>query len=162
MLLLEHDKRGPEFAIPLAYSETADDTFYIPANLYFIGTMNTADRSLSIVDYALRRRFGFINLHPQFDSPGFVRNLKVAGAASGLIEKIQKRIKSLNQTIADDTRNLGLGFRIGHSYFCPIDGLQPDETWYLDVIDAEIKPLLDEYWVDNPSMVADAIGELTA
>jgi hypothetical protein len=160
MLLLEHDKRGPDFAIPLAYSETADDTFYIPDNLYFIGTMNTADRSLSIVDYALRRRFGFISLHPQFDSLGFVRNLREAGANIGLIKKIQSRITALNQTIADDTRNLGLGFRIGHSYFCPNDGVKPDETWYLDVVDAEIKPLLDEYWVDNPSMVEAAIGQL--
>ena len=161
MLLLEHDKRGAEFAIPLAYSETAEDTFYIPDNLYFIGTMNTADRSLAIVDYALRRRFGFVTLHPQFESPGFVQTLKEAGAPSELITKIQTRLTSLNQTIADDTRNLGLGFRIGHSYFTPSNGVIPDENWYLDVIGAEIEPLLDEYWVDNPSMVTDAINQLT-
>jgi 5-methylcytosine-specific restriction protein B len=162
MLLLENDKRGSEFAVPLAYSETADDTFYIPENLYFIGTMNTADRSLSIVDYALRRRFAFINLRPQFDSPGFVRTLKDKGVHGELIKQIQTRLKSLNQTIAEDTRNLGLGFCVGHSYFCPSDGVEPDENWYLDVIDAEIKPLLDEYWLDNPSAVADAIAQLTA
>lgn len=78
-----------------------------------------------------------------------------------LITKIQTRLKSLNQTIANDTRNLGLGFCIGHSYFTPSDGVKPDENWYVDVIDAEIKPLLDEYWVDNPSMVAEALDQLT-
>lgn len=162
MLLIEHDKRGPDFSIPLAYSMTADDRFYIPDNLFFIGTMNTADRSLSIVDYALRRRFAFIALQPKFENPGFVRNLSDAGAPETLIKKIQARIQLLNQQIADDTRNLGLGFRVGHSYFCPSDGIKPDETWYLDIIDSEIKPLLDEYWVDSPETVTDAVGQLTA
>jgi len=162
MLLLEEDKRGMDFAIPLTYSQSADEKFFIPENVYFIGTMNTADRSLSIVDYALRRRFAFISLEPKFHSAGFETQLRKAGASDILIKKIQMRISTLNQQISDDTRNLGLGFCIGHSYFCPSDGIQSDETWYIDIIDSEIKPLLDEYWVDSPDKVADAIGRLKA
>jgi MoxR-like ATPase/predicted RNA-binding protein with PUA-like domain len=160
MLLLEHDKRGADFAIPLTYSESVDEKFFIPENLYFIGTMNTADRSLSIVDYALRRRFGFINLEPKFQTAGFEKQLRDAGASEALIRKIQTRISSLNQQIADDTRNLGLGFRIGHSYFCANAGVTPDETWYVDIVDSEVKPLLDEYWVDSPERVDEIISQL--
>ena len=71
LMLIEADKRGPEHAIPLTYSESPDETFYLPANLYFIGTMNTADRSLAMVDYALRRRFAFETLDPAMDSLAF-------------------------------------------------------------------------------------------
>lgn len=162
MLLLENDKRGIQFALPLTYSKTAEDKFYIPENLYFIGTMNTADRSLSIVDYALRRRFSFITLRPQFESAGFESILRRAGAPSVLIKKIKERLVGLNDQIADDPRNLGVGFCIGHSYFCPTRDISPDETWYLDVVDSEIKPLLDEYWVDDPAKVEEAINQLTA
>ena len=162
MLLLENDKRGIQFSIPLTYSKTAEDKFYIPENLYFIGTMNTADRSLSIVDYALRRRFSFITLRPQFESAGFESILRSAGAPSVLVKKIRERMMGLNDQIAGDPRNLGVGFCIGHSYFCPTSDVSPDETWYLDVIDSEIKPLLDEYWVDDPAKVDQAVSQLTA
>jgi 5-methylcytosine-specific restriction protein B len=79
MMLLEPDKRGEEFSIPLIYSESADERFYIPSNLYLIGTMNTADRSLSLVDYALRRRFAFVTLSPGFKNDRFRAALRDAG-----------------------------------------------------------------------------------
>lgn len=161
MLLLEHDKRGSAFSIPLTYSVNDEDKFYIPENLYFIGTMNTADRSLSIVDYALRRRFVFVNLKPQFGS-GFEKALRNAGTSSTLITKIQQRIGALNEEIALDTRNLGAGYCIGHSYFCPSGNRKPDEGWYGEIIDSEIKPLLEEYWVDEPQRVSDAVISLLA
>lgn len=85
MMLIEPDKRGREFAIPLAYAQEADDTFFVPANLYLIGMMNTADRSLAMVDYALRRRFRFITLRPEFAGAEFQRWLGDAGVKSDLL-----------------------------------------------------------------------------
>lgn len=156
MMLIEHDKRGADFAIPLTYSESADDRFYIPANLHLIGTMNTADRSLAMVDYALRRRFAFANLQPRFDSEGFATSLHKSDAIPGLVETIRTRLGALNKLIADDTRNLGAGFCIGHSFFCP-NGQPVDEFWYREIIESEIRPLLEEYWMDEPEKAAEQI-----
>ena len=149
MMLIESDKRGPEFSIQLAYSETADDTFYIPVNLHIIGTMNTADRSLALVDYALRRRFAFIDLKPEFTSAKFSTLLKSKGAEDDFIAKLVQRMSSLNDSIRSDTRNLGTGYCIGHSFFCPANGKKPDQAWYNDVLEFEISPLLREYWFDR-------------
>jgi 5-methylcytosine-specific restriction protein B len=161
LMLIEADKRGPEFAVPLTYRKKDSDTFYIPSNVYLIGTMNTADRSLAMVDYALRRRFSFIDLRPQFNSPLFKDFLHHCDVPEELIIKIVIRMKALNQSIADDTKNLGPGYRIGHSYFCPT-GIEQnyDEKWYHDIINSEIEPLLKEYWFDDPKRVADYIDEL--
>lgn len=71
MLLIEHDKRGPGWSATLSYSQPDEPRFFVPANLYLLGMMNTADRSLSIVDYALRRRFSFFLLEPMFGSDKF-------------------------------------------------------------------------------------------
>jgi 5-methylcytosine-specific restriction enzyme B len=152
MMLMEPDKRGKKYAIPLAYSEDLDEEFYIPKNLYLLGLMNTADRSLAMVDYALRRRFRFITLKPEFDSEGFAAFLAGKGASPELVERIISGMKDLNKAIADD-KNLGLGFQIGHSYFCPQDDLVHDENWYRRVVMAEIVPLLKEYWFDDPKKV---------
>lgn len=157
MMLIEHDKRGEEFQVPLTYSRTSDERFYVPKNLYLIGTMNTADRSLSLVDYALRRRFAFVSLKPQFESKKFAITLAAAGAASVLIQKIVDLMIELNSDIATDNRNLGPGFCIGHSYFCPADGVRLDDDWFREVIESEIRPLLEEYWVDNDSKVAERV-----
>ncbi len=156
MMLIEHDKRGADFAIPLTYGESADDRFYIPANLHLIGTMNTADRSLAMVDYALRRRFAFANLQPRFDSEGFATSLHKSDAIPGLVETIRTRLGALNKLIADDTRNLGAGFCIGHSFFCP-NGQPVNEIWYREIIESEIRPLLEEYWMDEPEKAAEQI-----
>ncbi len=155
MMLIEPDKRGKEFAIPLAYSQDADEKFYIPENLHLIGMMNTADRSLAMVDYALRRRFRFITLRPEFSSEGFQRFLGDAGAKSELVKKIVTRMNALNEVIAADNKNLGPGYQIGHSYFCPRNSIDPDEEWYRRVIESEIVPLIREYWFDNEQEVED-------
>lgn len=159
LMLLEADKRGPEFAIPLTYSER-DMTFSVPENLYLIGTMNTADRSLAMVDYALRRRFAFQTLDPAFDSPAFVTWLERHGASPVLISRIQKRIRELNDEISKD-RDLGAGFRVGHSFFCSTNGGAPDAAWYQEIIDGEIKPLMEEYF-DSPERVKELLVGLSA
>ncbi len=149
MILIESDKRG-EFEIPLTYSK-ADDTFTVPPNIYLIGTMNTADRSLAMVDYALRRRFCFVNLIPAYETNKFNSFLKIAGVDKDLIERININISMINKVIEDDTKNLGIGFKIGHSYFCPVpNGNEFGELWYQRIIDFEIAPLLREYWFDRP------------
>jgi len=149
MMLMESDKRGSEYALQLTYSESAEDTFFIPANLHMIGTMNTADRSLALVDYALRRRFAFVTLEPEFSSDKFRKQLEKRGADEVLINRIVQRMEALNQAIHDDFHNLGRGYRIGHSFFCPNDGVSANEDWYNEVIECEIDPLLHEYWVDD-------------
>ena len=159
MMLIEHDKRGEDFALPLTYSK--DEFFSIPENLYIIGTMNTADRSLAMVDYALRRRFAFIDLDPMFDSPGFENYLKGKNAEDELVNKIILRMKNLNDIITKDNGNLGKGFCIGHSYFCPDNNhTQFDKAWFEQVINHEIKPLLREYWFDNLEKVEREIKKL--
>lgn len=158
MVLIEPDKRGAENAIPLMYSRKGATPFSIPPNVHIIGTMNTADRSLSLVDYALRRRFAFVGLEPGFDSPSFARQLKANGRSDEMVDRIRVRMKNLNQLIADDARNLGLSYRLGHSFFCTEGG--EDEQWYEDVVTFEIKPLLEEYWIDQPKQLNRAMDIL--
>ena len=162
MMLVEPDKRGKEHAIPLTYSQDADEKFHIPENLYLIGMMNTADRSLAMVDYALRRRFRFITLQPEFSSEAFRSFLAEAGVQPEMIKRISERMNNLNEIIAADTKNLGPGYQIGHSYFCPRKGIQPDEGWYRRVIESEILPLIQEYWFDNEHKVKDQRSVLLA
>ena len=161
MMLIEPDKRGNNYAIPLAYSENPDEEFYIPENLHLLGLMNTADRSLAMVDYALRRRFRFIPLQPEFASKAFAGFLAQKGASAELVHKIVSRMNELNKAIADD-KNLGSGFQIGHSYFCPQDDIVPDENWYRRVVRTEIIPLIQEYWFDEPKKVEKQQYDLLA
>ena len=158
MLLLEKDKRGTEYAISLTYSS---ERFYIPKNLYFIGTMNTADRSLAIVDYALRRRFAFVNLEPVFNDK-FKKFLANNGVAKNLAERIVEKLKNLNERLLDDN-SLGKDYLIGHSYFCPNqdDAAENfDESWFNTIIETEIEPLLTEYWFDDPKKAKDESSKL--
>ena len=153
MMLIEADKRGPEWDIPLTYAQSPDDCFHVPANLYLIGLMNTADRSLAMVDYALRRRFAFIDIRPGFETTGFTEFLRGHGVTEGTITRIIQDVSALNHDIRHDKTNLGEGFCIGHSFFCP-DSTQTAplaEDWYREVIRSEILPLLREYWFDDPS-----------
>ncbi|MBT4497679.1 MAG: AAA domain-containing protein [Gemmatimonadetes bacterium] len=161
MMLIEVDKRGSEWAVSLTYGGDGED-FYVPENVYLIGTMNTADRSLAMVDYALRRRFSFLTLAPAFGVQGFRDHLEKCGVPDPLIAKINGRIAHLNERIADDTKSLGPSFRIGHSYFCPRKGDEPTEDWYRRVVEYEIVPLLEEYWFDDNSKVRLAREELLA
>lgn len=162
MMLIEADKRGPEYAVPLTYSPMAKP-FHVPENLYLIGMMNTADRSLAMVDYALRRRFAFIRLSPAFGTDQFSDFLNRERVPEEIVEKIVVRFKALNERIRADRRNLGPGFEIGHSFFCPGDddeGL--DESWYESIVRQEIEPLLREYWFDRPDQVGEEIRALLA
>lgn len=118
--------------------------------------MNTADRSLAVVDYALRRRFAFVTAEPAFGQTAFKEYLRRVGVASELVEQICNKMGDLNATIADDRTNLGPGFRIGHSFFLPRESDKSevlDEEWYARVIDTEIMPLLEEYWFDDPDQI---------
>jgi hypothetical protein len=155
MLLVEQDKRNSGWATRLAYARPDDAKFYVPDNLFIIGMMNTADRSLSMVDYALRRRFAFLTLTPQFAAPAFRQHLEGAGAPPGLIDRIQSRMAELNDAIGSDTINLGPGFQIGHSFFVPSDGTSISADWYERIIETEIRALLEEYWFDEPKKAAD-------
>jgi 5-methylcytosine-specific restriction protein B len=159
LMLIEADKRGPDNAIQLTYREEADETFYLPENLHIIGTMNTADRSLAMVDYALRRRFAFVTLDPALDSSAFGKwwAMELRGPAE-LLARIRDRVRKLNAEI-DKERDLGSRFRIGHSFFCPSTGQAPDDAWYREVIAGEIQPLLEEYF-DSRDRVDKLVAEL--
>ena len=156
MMLIEPDKRDPKYAMQLSYSEGENEPFYVPENLYMIGTMNTADRSLSLVDYALRRRFAFLEMEPNFDSPVFEETLDKRGISSGMITKIQSMMSGLNQKIEDDAMNLGKGFRVGHSFFVPTNKVLDEEEWFDGIIEFEILPLIEEYWMDDPTGLTEA------
>jgi DNA polymerase III delta prime subunit len=148
MMLIEADKRGPENRIKLTYS---DDYFYIPENLHIIGTMNTADRSLAIVDYALRRRFAFIDIEPNFDNKfeNFLKDKKDF-EYEFIQNHIINKIKNLNFIIENDN-NLGKDYKIGHSYFCTYNPTSNNhkEKWLKEVYEYEIAPLLEEMWFDD-------------
>lgn len=161
MVLIEPDKRRPEWAMPLTYSERDEAKFYVPDNVYLIGMMNTADRSLALVDYALRRRFAFMDIEPAFDTDMFRDYLTSQGANENLVETIVERLSALNEEIASDAVNLGPGFRIGHSYFCdlPKKG-SPDRSWYEQVVRGDIEPLLREYCFDNPGKAQQWVSKL--
>ncbi|QEL13158.1 AAA family ATPase [Limnoglobus roseus] len=158
--LLEADRRGPGFAMPLTYARSLADTFYVPENLFVLGLMNTADRSLALVDYALRRRFAFIDLRPAFDSPAFREQLEQAGASAKLVRHIITAMTRLNEAIRSETGTLGPGFEVGHSFFCPRDGTTADEAWFADVIESEVAPLLREYFLDDPDRAEAEIRAL--
>lgn len=155
LMLIEGDKRGPEHAIPLTYSESGTDTFFIPRNVYLLGMMNTADRSLAMVDFALRRRFAFRTLRPALASSAFASALAEKGVENDLVERIIDRIGRVNALIEADSKNLGAGFLIGHSFFCPAETVPDGEAWFSAVVRDELLPLLEEYWFDNSKALAE-------
>jgi MoxR-like ATPase len=160
MMLIEPDKRSRDWATTLSYSRDDEEPFYVPPNLHIIGTMNTADRSLALVDYALRRRFAFVSLDPGFETEAFAAELARMQVPTLLVQRIRTRVKQLNDKIRED-RQLGQGFCVGHSYFCQVPaGRAPAGDWYRQIIDTEIRPLLDEYWFDAPETVAEVIDLL--
>jgi 5-methylcytosine-specific restriction protein B len=157
MMLIEADKRGSKNTIPLTYSESDGDRFSVPENVYLLGLMNTADRSLALVDYALRRRFIFFSLVPALESEKFAAQITNAGGSAKLVETIRRGIGALNRQIMGD-RDLGEGFLIGHSFFCPGPNEAPiSDQWYESIIDTELAPLIREYWFDKKQAEVDAI-----
>lgn len=142
LMLIESDKRGEEYSADLIYS---GDSFSVPENLYIIGMMNTADRSLAMIDYALRRRFAFYTMKPAFDDPTFKSQYE--NVSCELFHKAIAAVENLNKVILSDS-SLGAGFEIGHSYFCK----KPEEindVMVKNIITYEIIPTIEEYWFDN-------------
>jgi 5-methylcytosine-specific restriction protein B len=163
LMLIEHDKRGEEYAVPLVYRSENEPRFYIPSNLYLIGLMNVADRSLAMVDYALRRRFAFASLTPQYDSNFYRQWLLERSMKPELVKLIVERMTALNKEIKDDPL-LGENYQIGHSFFCPNgDNFAAlDKNWFYGIVRTEIIPLSKEYWFDNPTKAEDAARRLLA
>ncbi len=139
LMLIEKDYRGTKAT--LAYNGLS---FSVPKNLYIIGMMNTADRSLAMIDYALRRRFSFFEVEPGFDSEGFIHYQK--GLNNETLNELVNKVKDLNHEISLD-KSLGKGFCIGHSYFCGRDVCT--EEWLHSIVDYDILPMLSEYWFDD-------------
>lgn len=146
-MLIESDKRGDK--LQLLYSR---ELFSVPANVHIIGMMNTADRSLAMLDYALRRRFAFVELSPAFDSDGF-RDY-CAGLGNPTFEALVREVESLNRAIAED-ESLGEGFCIGHSYFCNMKPETCTDAALASIVDYELIPMLKEYWFDEPGKVRE-------
>jgi 5-methylcytosine-specific restriction protein B len=159
MMLIEADKREEKFALKLTYAEDEEDRFYVPSNLYIIGTMNTADRSLAIVDYALRRRFAFITLQPDYGN-NFRSFLASKGLSAGMVEHICSAVSKVNSKIKEDI-NLGEGFQIGHSYFCTFITNEDENKWWNEILSFELKPLLEEIWFDDSTIVSDVLKQLS-
>lgn len=141
LMLIEKDYRGTKAT--LAYNGLL---FSVPKNLYIIGMMNTADRSLAMIDYALRRRFSFFEVEPGFDSEGFIQYQN--GLNNEMLNELINKVKDLNREITLD-KSLGKGFCIGHSYFCSRDVCT--EEWLHSIVEYDILPMLREYWFDDTS-----------
>jgi MoxR-like ATPase len=158
MMLIENDKRGFEYRVKLAYKEGEEaEEFFVPENVYIIGTMNTADRSLTKLDYALRRRFSFFSIKPAFEHEKFIEYQQEINNST--FDKLIETIKDINKKIEED-ESLGEGYKIGHSYFC---GLKNDDS-FIERIESIVKydiiPTLEEYWFDNKPVFDDAKRKL--
>lgn len=163
LMLLEGDKRGAEHAVELVYSHPSETRFFVPSNLHVIGLMNLADRSLAVVDYALRRRFAFVTLAPMFESNHFKQWLLERRMNGALVDLIVDRLSALNREIRDDAL-LGVNYQVGHSFFCPkgTNFSELDRTWYEAIVRTEVAPLLREYWFDNGKRAQQACERLLA
>lgn len=139
LMLIEKDYRGTKAT--LAYNGLS---FSVPKNIYIIGMMNTADRSLAMIDYALRRRFSFFEIEPGFDSESFIHYQNSLN--NDTLNELVNKVKDLNREISND-KSLGKGFCIGHSYFCNMDVCT--EEWLHSIVDYDIIPMLREYWFDD-------------
>ena len=161
LTLLEKDKRREEEAIELAYQRHAGERVFIPENLFVIGTMNIADRSLALVDLALRRRFAFVTLETMLNDRWETWCQEEGGLDLDTMSDIRRLITELNEEIARD-RTLGPQFRIGHSYVTPASGenIGDARTWFKRIVTTEIAPLLEEYWYDNPDLASRATNRL--
>lgn len=161
LTLLEAGKRTPREALELCYPD-ADGVrrpVHVPENLYVVGTMNIADRSLALVDLAFRRRFAFVGLEPRLGPPWRRWVTEKGGVEPALADDIERRILTLNGRIAE---SFGRQFEIGHSYVTPTAKLEPGATreWFRQVAETEIGPLLDEYWFDSPKSAREAVEKL--
>ena len=149
-MLIEQDKRD-EF-VSMSYS---GEKFTVPSNVYLIGTMNTADRSLAQLEIALRRRFAFVTVKPTFNEK-WSQFLQASGVTAHMIKRIKFAVEKINNEIANDYQ-LGQGYAIGHSFFTKKPEYLDEETWYNNIISCEITLLLEEYFYDRPEMVKTLI-----
>ncbi len=156
LTLLESSKRVEEEALELSYAQTGE-RIYLPENLYVIGTMNIADRSLALVDFALRRRFAFVDLVPMLGERWKNYLIEQYQVDSALLDQVALNMQSLNQMITEDP-HLGSAFCIGHSYVTPhtLFKEQGYRDWYHSVVEMEIIPLLREYWFNDPNKIGQA------
>ena len=156
LMLIEAEHRGEALRLPVS-----GELLSVPKRLHIIGMMNTADRGLALIDYALRRRFAFFEMRPALDHPGFLRHVEAVG--SSRLEALVDVVRRLNQRIAEDEA-LGPGFQIGHSYLCLPAG-NPENPGGMDadvtsMVRYELEPLVREYWFDNPAAMDESIHEL--
>lgn len=158
LTLIESSKRNKDAAMELAYPRRAGERVYVPENLYVIGTMNVADRSLALVDLALRRRFAFVNLVPSLQA-AWEQWCLAKGMDVAAIAHVRSQMEALNQEIAQD-RALGAQFQIGHSYVTPHETVANAQAWFAEVVQSEIGPLLHEYWFDAPERADAAVAKL--
>jgi 5-methylcytosine-specific restriction enzyme B len=162
LTLLEAGKRTPRDAMQLCYPDPdgVHRPVHVPENLYLIGTMNIADRSLALVDMAFRRRFAFVDLEPSLGTAWreWVAKMQLEASAA---DTIQQRLEQLNSTISADSR-LGKAFRIGHSYITPSQSLEgrSSRDWFAEVVASELRPLLHEYWFDAPDVAEREVDRL--
>lgn len=149
--LLDVSKRNEQNGLQLMY-ERSHKPFYVPPNVFVIATMNTADKSTVNIDYAMRRRFSFLDVKPQFESQSFEKYLVSCGLTSRDVKLLREKMDVINKEISR-TKHLGEGFLIGHSYFCDQKKTLPFKEWLKMKFDFEIKPLLKEYWYDDLELV---------
>lgn len=154
LTLLESDKRNPAAGLEICYRRSEYETKYIPDNVYLIGTMNIADRSLALVDMAFRRRFAFINLEPTFGNVWRSWVSEKFSIEKPFLKVIERNLQEVNEVIASDD-TLGVQFKLGHSYVTP-SGIEPISDslfWFLQIVETELEPILEEYWFDRPDKV---------
>lgn len=158
MMLIESNKRSSQYAIKLTYSGPDDDKFYVPDNVYILGCMNTADRSLAIVDYALRRRFAFFPIEPEFDQT--FRDYLLQKFDQKFVTEVCERLKTVNQRIQQEP-SLGSGMEIGHSYFCDLTGADDKTKWWQNICKYELFPYIREICFDDNVLANDLCEKLT-
>jgi len=152
MMLIEYDKRSPRYALKLTYSEENSPRFYVPENVYIIGCMNTADRSIAIVDYALRRRFAFCDVEPEFGET--FKNYLGTALSKGFVDEICKKVNRVNDIISTSS-SLGKGLEIGHSYFCQLSSVDDEHEWWKSICKYELFPYLREICFDNEELCGE-------
>ena len=149
MMLIESDKRSPRYALKLTYSEVDSPKFYVPENVYIIGCMNTADRSIAIVDYALRRRFAFCPIEPELGDS--FKAFLCSELSKEFVNKICDKLNRVNSIIRESS-SLGKGLEIGHSYFCQISSIDDENEWWKSICKYELFPYLQEICFENEEL----------
>ena len=149
MMLIESDKRSPRYALKLTYSEEESLKFYVPENVYIIGCMNTADRSIAIVDYALRRRFAFCPIEPELGES--FKAFLCSELNKEFVNKICDKLNRVNSIIRE-TSSLGIGLEIGHSYFCQISSVDDENEWWKSICKYELFPYIQEICFENEEL----------